>query len=473
MKRTAFPLVLFAAILWPPLASGQEHDAPVRYEDDFLSVDFHRSRRAAVMERLPEDALAVFFSAPIRNRSNDVDFEYRQSSDFLYLTGSHEAGSALLLAPGGLDVDGATVNEVLFVPPRDPAQEVWLGRRFGTARAKDRLGVESALEATRFAEVVAPRLMSREHRVYHLDLPDAISNSSDLAELLGAFMGNVDRSPVSEGGTRDGSSLRGILDDLRTIKTDEEMVLLSRAIDITAEAHREVMEQVEAGWAEYEIEALVEYTFMKNGAEHPGFPSIVGSGENSVILHYNTNRRTTEPGDVVVIDIGAEVHGYSADVTRTLPVSGSFSPEQRAIYELVFRAQEAGIEATRAGNSFQAPNNEAVRVLAEGMAELGLIGSASDMRGLRRFFMHGTSHYLGLDVHDVGGYGTLEPGTVITVEPGLYIPAAEDIDPQWWNIGVRIEDDILVTDGDPIILSAGAPRHPDQVEALMQGRQVS
>jgi Xaa-Pro aminopeptidase len=284
---------------------------------------------------------------------------------------------------------------------------------------------------------------------------------------------NVDRQNVSQGGKRDDATLRGILDELRADKTEEEMVLLQRAIDITVEAHREAMQQAKAGWAEYEIEALIEYTFKKNGSEQPGFNSIVGSGENSTILHYMTSRRITEPGDVIVVDIGAEYHGYSADVTRTIPIDGTYSPAQRAIYQLVYDAQEAGIAASRDGASFGATNQAAAQVLAVGLAELGLIESAQDTRGLRRFFMHGTSHYLGLDVHDVGSYGILSAGEVITVEPGIYIPAAEDIDPKWWNIGVRIEDDILITQGDPVILSAGAPRHPDAVEALMQGRPIS
>lgn len=468
MRRLATATLFLGMITSPYALPAQEVDAPVRYDEDYLSADFHRSRRAAVVAQLPGNSLVVLFGAPMRNRSNDMDYEYRQASDFLYLTGSEEPGSALILAPGGLEVDGERVHEILFVPPRDPAREVWDGRRFGAERAMQRLGVELALDATRFDEILVPLLQNGQHRVYHLGFPDGVPEGSALHDQLAAFMDNVDPAALPGAGTGSAAPLRGVLDGLRAIKSDEEMTALRRAIDITTEAHREVMQQVQAGWAEYEIEALVEYTFKRNGSEQPGFNSIVGSGENSTILHYMTNRRVTEPGDVVVIDIGAEVHGYSADVTRTIPVSGTYSPEQRAIYELVYRAQEAGIRATRAGNPFFASNSEASRVLAEGLAELGLISSAADTGGLRRFFMHGTSHYLGLDVHDVGSYGSLRPGEVVTIEPGIYIPVAEDIDPKWWNIGIRIEDDVLVTDGDPVILSAAAPRQIDEVEALMR-----
>jgi Xaa-Pro aminopeptidase len=243
------------------------------------------------------------------------------------------------------------------------------------------------------------------------------------------------------------------------------MVPLKRAIDITVEAQREAMRSLTPGMHEYEAQALIEYVFARNGSEYPGFPSIVGSGENTVILHYESNRRRTQPGDLVLMDIGAEVHGYTADVTRTVPVSGTFSPEQKAIYEIVLRAQDAGIQASRAGSPFGAPHQAAARVLAAGLAQLGLITSPTDAEGLRRFFMHGTSHYLGLDVHDVGAYGPLEAGTVITVEPGIYIAPAPDIDRKWWNIGVRIEDDVLIT---AQLLSGGAPRTVAEIEALMR-----
>ena len=534
MRRFAVAFCLGAALAAPPLPA-QQLDAPVRYETDYLSADFHESRRELVLGALPDNAVALFFSAPTRNRQNDVSFEYRQSSDLLYLTGSEEPGSVLLLAPGGVTVDGVRTREILFVPPRDPAQEVWTGRRYGADRAMEQLGVELAVEATRFAEIVGPLLESPRHQIFHLEIPSAIEPGAALAQQVETFLTHVEPIELRPGGRdtsvlaqalavaspevfdrlkqaglrptaiQDGTHrrwaeafvaapdysswaerrtellhgrsqtgvLRFLLDELRTVKTDAEMEVLQKAIDITAEAHREVMRQVQPGWAEYEIEALVEYTFKRLGAEHPGFPSIVGSAENSVILHYETNRRTTEPGDVVVIDIGAEYHGYTADITRTIPVSGRYTPEQRAIYEVVYAAQEAGIEAAQAGEPFYAPHQAAQRVLAEGLAELGLISGPTDQAGLRRFFMHGTSHYLGLDVHDVGSGGPMVPGTVLTVEPGLYIAAADDIDPKWWNIGVRIEDDILITEEGPVILSEAAPRQIDEVEALMGSRPVS
>ncbi|MBM4183155.1 MAG: M24 family metallopeptidase [Gemmatimonadetes bacterium] len=536
MRRRAVIWCLLAAPLFPlAAASAQQHDAPVRYEDDFLSAEFHRSRRELVKRFLPQNAVAVAFSAATRNRSNDVSYEYRQSSNFLYLTGSEEPGSVLLLAPGGVQVGGRTVTELLFVPPRDASEEVWTGRRFGTERAMSQLGIEMAVETTRFDEIVVPLLSDRAKQIHHVEIPDAPETGSDLEAQLGTFFAHVTPLAMPQGnpsaslfavtlasgadlfqrvkagapvrpaaftdptlrqlaeaftaastydewarrrtellaGRSEGTMIAALLGDLRTQKTDAEMVLLQRAIDITGEAHRAVMTQVRPGWTEYEIEALIEYTFKRNGSEYPGFPSIVGSGENSTILHYETNRRTTQAGDVVVIDIGAEYHGYTADVTRTIPLSGTYSHEQRTIYQLVYDAQEAGIRAARGGSPFRAPHEAAARVLAEGLARLGLISSATDQAGLRRFFMHGTSHYLGLDVHDVGNGGPLVPGTVITVEPGIYIAASDDVDPKWWNIGVRIEDDVLITDGDPVLLSLGAPRQIDEIEALMRSRPAA
>ena len=453
-------LVVVAALAPAPCASqAVAVEPPVRYDRDLLPPSFHAERRESVKAELPDDAVALVLGSPLRTRQNDVLYEYRQDSDLLYLTGAPEPGSALLLAPGGVEVDGERVTELLFVPPRSPAMEVWTGRRFGPAGAEEALGVEMALSTDRFGEVVAP-LLSGDRPVFVEDRPEGVPAGSELAAQL----------DVLDAGTAspDRRHLRRVLDALRTVKTEEELRLLGRAVEITVEAHREVMRALEPGMHEYEAEALIEYVFKREGAEHPGFPSIVGSGENAVILHYETSRRRMEAGDLVVMDVGAEYHGYTADVTRTVPVSGTFSPEQRAVYELVLAAQEAAIDAVRAGGTMAAPSRAAARVLAAGLAELGLIDSPGDAAGLRRFYMHGVGHYLGLDVHDVGT-GRLPAGAVITVEPGIYIAPADDVDPRWWNIGVRIEDDVLVTGEGPVVLSGGAPKSVEAIEAIMAG----
>jgi len=265
-------------------------------------------------------------------------------------------------------------------------------------------------------------------------------------------------------GYADQTLLRSVLFDLREIKTEEELEFLGRAIDITTAAQREAFRSIEPGLYEYEVEAVIEYVFHRQGAEHPGFPSIVGSGENSTVLHYDSNRRTMEDGDLVVVDVGAEYRGYTADVTRTAPVSGDFSRQQEAVYRVVLAAQEAVIAAAVPGAGFQDLNNVASARLAEGLMQLGIISTPDE---ITQFFPHGVSHYLGLDVHDAGTYGPLRPGTVITIEPGLYIPPTPGVDEQWWNIGVRIEDDVLVTESGPVVLSAAAPKFVEEIEALM------
>ncbi len=505
-------------------------DAPVRYDTDLLSPEFHRGRRAAVLEQLPHNAFAVVFGAPTRNRDNDVDYQYRQSSDLLYLTGMTEPEVVLILAPGGVEIDGETFREVLLVPPRNPEMEVWLGRRFGPQRAETVLGVEKAVTNERFENIIEAASTRDSIRYYHLAIPAGLESGSELGEMVRAYesvarplkiearggmaarvaeyMMSVDsnesfarlkgfmhRIDSADFGTpllqeahgvftaastveewlewrrthvddvyADGGTLRRILTELRMVKTDEELILMQKAIDITTAAHREAIKSIEPGMYEYEVEALIEYVFRRNGSEYPGFPSIIGSGENSTILHYESNRRRMEAGDLVVMDIGAEYHGYSADVTRTVPVSGTFSDEQRKIYELVLAAQDAGIAATRVGNAFSDPHRAALEVVTKGLIEYGII---SDPGQVRRFFNHGTSHYLGLSVHDVGTGGPLVLGTVITVEPGVYIRPADDVHERWWNIGVRIEDDILVTEGDPVNMSVGAPRTVVEIESLM------
>lgn len=444
----------------PPLP-----EAPVRYDPDHLGPDFHRGRRQAVRDALPANGVAVVLGGVEAGGSVDDLQGFAQDPNLYYLTGTPEAGSALVLVPEGVDVDGQRVQEILFVPPRDPGREIWLGRRYGPERASRELGMELAVSHQRFREIMESILAGTERELFFLPFPRAVPPGTTLANQM-AVLADVAQT---RNGVFDDRKLEGILIGLREVKTQEEIALLRRAVDITAFAHTEAMTAMRPGWAEYEIEALVEYTFHRMGAEHPGFPSIVGSGENTVVLHYDTNRRVTRDGDLVLMDIGASYRGYTADVTRTVPVNGRFTPEQRAIYDIVLAAQEAAIAAAKSGVSFGAPGEAASRVLAKGLAKLGLLKSPDDHAGLRRFFPHGASHYLGLRVHDVGSYQALKPGVVITVEPGIYIAPARDVDPRWWNIGVRIEDDVLITEDGPVVLSAGAPKDPGEIERWMAG----
>jgi Xaa-Pro aminopeptidase len=244
---------------------------------------------------------------------------------------------------------------------------------------------------------------------------------------------------------------------------------MKKVVQMSCEGHNEIMRAIVPGMHEYDVQSIGEYVWKRHGAEYVGYPSICGGEENSVILHYITNRRQLASGDIQLNDMGAEYHGYSADVTRTIPVNGKFSPDQKQIYELVLKAQQAGIDACKPGNDFQAAHKAALSVIKSGLVDLGIIKSESDYR---QYFFHGTSHYLGLDVHDAGTGGKLKPGVVLTVEPGIYIAEGSPCDPKWWNIGVRIEDDILITESGHENLSESSPRTVEAIEAMMKEKPV-
>ncbi|MBL7951620.1 MAG: aminopeptidase P N-terminal domain-containing protein [Flavobacteriales bacterium] len=453
------------------LAQAQEMPEPVRiadeqhgiYDNDLLSPEFHRGRREALREKLPKGGVAVFFASPVRNRSNDVDYEYHQDPNFYYLSGLTEPEALLFVFKEPHMMDGQTTTELLVVQDRDPKTEVWNGKSTGPQEAREVLGLDHTMSAARFKNIEFRLKETDGIYIHRTDDPEndphSTADLADLLEHLGTLLPPADSKKV------DGpADIRRWMAELRELKQGEELALMRKAIDITCEAQKELMHKLEPNMTEYQTEAIVEYVFKANGAEHEGFPSIQGGGPHSCVLHYITNRRTLADGDLLVSDIGAEYHGYTADVTRTLPANGKFTADQRAIYDLVLAAQEAGIAEVKAGKAFRAPHNAAWNVIVKGMKDLGIIKEESE---LRRYFMHGTSHYLGLDVHDAGTYGELKAGSVITVEPGIYIAKDSPCDPRWWGIGVRIEDDILVTEGDPVNLSAGAPRKADEVEALM------
>lgn len=438
------------------------------YDTDRLPQSFHASRRAHVLDSMIEGSVALFLSAPKRTRANDVEYLYHQDPNFYYLTGHLDPESALILLKSPVAIEGVKTREIFFTQARDIKMETWTGRRLGPDGGKSVLGFKIVYPIDSLQEVLAhyvPKAQALYYTpVYERHTHDPVVDTNYLLHDE-TFHKLRERYPDITL-----SNLTSVLAALRMVKLPEEIVLLRKAIDITTEAHNEIMRRAEPGWHEYEIQALGEYVFTKNGSEYTGYPCIVGSGENSVILHYNTNRRKTKDGDVVEMDIGAEYHGYTADVTRSFPINGKFTKEQRLIYDLVLEAQDSGIAVCRIDNDFRAAHRACVSVISRGLVALGIMKNEAEYR---KYFMHGTSHYLGLDVHDPGTYGKLVENTVLTVEPGIYIKEGSDCDPKWWNIGLRIEDDILVTKNGPVNLSIASPRTADAVEQLMREDKAS
>ncbi|MCB9361328.1 MAG: aminopeptidase P N-terminal domain-containing protein [Flavobacteriales bacterium] len=431
------------------------------YDTDLLTPEFFSKNRAALRQLMPTNSVAVFFANPIRNRSNDVDYEFHQDPNFYYLSGLREPHAVLLIFKETQKFgNGIATDELLFLQKRDASDEVWTGKRQGTEGAESFLGINKALTGAEFSSFETE--FETFDKVFITELPEDVKNldqKDDLFNIINSFKLKTEKAKLDQ------EDLKHMMAQLRQVKSEEEIILLKKAIEMTCDAQIELMKALKPGMTEYQSEAIVEYVFKKNGAEYPGFPSILGGGENSCILHYTSNRKPLKGNDLLVSDIGAEYHGYTADVTRTLPTDGVFSEEEKIIYNIVYEAQQAGIAKCKAGNKFWDPHNAATEIIAAKLMELGIIDKAYKVR---EYFMHGTSHYLGLDVHDAGLYSPLEKGNVITVEPGIYIAEGSDCDSKWWNIGVRIEDDILITDDEPITLSAKAPRTIEEIEALMK-----
>lgn len=416
MRRRLRNLFRLLSICLPILAAwGSAAFAQAGSPAGPVPPDLLRARRAALLERIGA-GVAIVRSAEPRSIAGDYpqDSDFRQSNDFFYLTGLETPGSILVLVARA----GGGGQEILYLPPRDPREERWTGPRLGPGP-----------EAAELTGIV-----------------DVRSSEGAAAEIEALLR--------TESPTGDTVAVGPHLAALRLVKDADELRRLRRAAEITAEAIREGMRATRPGMWEYELEAVIEYTFRRSGAERVGFPSIVASGPNSTILHYDKNRRQMQAGDLVVTDVGAEFGYYTADVTRTFPVSGRFTPRQRALYELVLGAQQAAIDAVRPGITLGQLDAIARRYMRERSGTL--CGDA----GCDRYFVHGLSHWLGMDVHDVGDYSTrLAPGMVFTIEPGLYLPEE--------GIGIRIEDDILVTAEGYEVLSDGVPRRPDEIEALM------
>lgn len=395
------------------------------------------ARRAALLERIG-DGVAVLGTTRLRSIEGDYpqDSDFRQDNDFFYLTGLESPGAWLV-------AEGAGAAYTLYLPERDPAAEVWTGPRLGPGpEARGLTGIAAVRSVADFETDLASLLRATRPSSTSLYLSVGDPANAEAIERV-AHEAGAEIDPLAP-----------LMAELRLVKDADEIARLERAIEITAEAHRELWRVAEPGMHEYAFEAVVEYVFRVHGAERVGFPSIIGSGPNSTVLHYDRNRRETRPGDLVVVDVGAEFGYYSADITRTFPVSGRFTERQRRIYDLVLGAQRAALAEVRPGVTIA----ELTRVARDYIDRHS--GDACGDAPCTRHFVHGLSHWLGMDVHDVGSYGTvLAPGMVLTVEPGIYL--ADE------GLGVRIEDDVLVTADGHRLLSGALPREADEIEALM------
>lgn len=466
MRFFRFPLLIAFGLLGS-LSAVVAQINPSLYDTDQLPPAFHAGRRAALRSLMPPNSVAVIWANPRRNRNNDTDFQYAQNPNFYYLTGYQEPNALLVLTKEEVSLNGQRGSEFFFAQERNPLAEAWTGRRLGKEGVERELKIRNVALGRDFGRF--PINFARFDKVLTI-LPEGVADdprdSTDLYNLIEQF------STKLAGTVPDGRLLARLMGQLRQTKLPEEMALLQKAIDITCQGHREVMKFVEPGITEYHAQSVMEYVFRSSGSEYVGYGSIAGAAENACILHYVTNRRQLQDGDIFLTDCGAEYHGYTADVTRTMPVNGKFSPEQKAIYEVVLAGQEAGFAACQPGVPHQNVHRAAFRSVMNGLIRLGI---AKDSVETRRYFNHGTSHSLGLDVHDLNTNDRNQPlvlpvGFVLTVEPGVYIPANSPCDPKWWNIGVRIEDDVLITETGHRVLSLAAPRTVADIEKFMTER---
>ncbi|HEV8282953.1 MAG TPA: aminopeptidase P family protein [Chitinophagaceae bacterium] len=461
MLKTRFVLLFVIFLCCIQLCA--QSDLPT----DYLTPAFHAGRRAALREKMPANSVLAVFAYPTRNFSNDIDYFYHPSPDMYYFSGYKEPHSVLLIFKDEQQTaDGSTYNEMIFVQKRNALAEQWTGHRLGTEGVKAKLGLKMvfngeefknlAIDFSKFDKIIFDR--------FPIDVPNNLRDSADLYDLYQEFKlkANIP-TDYSKDSRFDNRLYRELTGSLREIKTDEEMVLLRKAVEISCMAHNEAMKAVKPNMSELELQGLQEYVHKKYGAEGVGYGSIVGAGENGCVLHYMENSKTKIGNSMVLMDVGAEYHGYTADVTRTIPAKGKFSPEEKIIYQLVYDAQEAAFKILKDGAKWSDASNAAKETIAEGLLKLGIIKEKKDVG---KYYPHGLSHHIGLDVHDRGVSNIFKKGMVITIEPGIYINSGSDCDKKWWGIAVRIEDDALITKDSYELLSVFSPRKPDDVEKM-------
>jgi Xaa-Pro aminopeptidase len=429
----------------------------------------YQARRKKLAQQLPVDSVAVIPAAQELLRNGDAHFRFRQDSNFYYLTGFNEPDALLIIT------SGPNSQSILFNRERNPAQEQWTGKRLGQEGAVSQLLMDIAFPITQITEEL-PRLIIGTSAIYFA-LGKNLFLEKQIMDAFAAVKAQVRKGAKTPAALCD---LEPLLGEMRLFKSDGELDLMRRAARISVEAHKRAMQQCHKMEYEFQLEAELLYEFSRQGCRSVAYDPIVGGGENACILHYTANDMPLGRGDLVLIDAGGEYENYAADITRTFPINGIFSPEQKSIYELVLKAQKAGIAAIKPGLPWNEVQVIMVRILTAGLCELGILsGDIDDLiaqEAYKPFYMHNSGHWLGLDVHDSGRYKIndawrpLEPGMVLTVEPGLYISAEiPKVDKRWWNIGVRIEDDVLVTAAGYEVLTADLPVEVNEIEALMRG----
>jgi Xaa-Pro aminopeptidase len=425
-------------------------------------------RRKKLMDMMGDESIAIIPTASIYIRNRDIEYPFRPDSDFYYLTGFGEPEAVAVLIPARHHGEF-----ILFCRDNDPVMETWNGKRTGLKGAKEIYAADDTFPIEDLDDIL-PGLLENKERIYY-----TMGSDKEFDQRVLKWVNQV-REKVRKGVNAPDEfiSLNHFLHDMRLYKSRHEISLMRKAAKISAAAHKRAMKICRPGMMEYQLESELIYAFTQQGARVPAYPAIVGGGDNGCVLHYTHNCAQLKDGDLVLIDAGAEYEGYASDITRTFPVNGRFSETQKAVYEIVLKAQQAAIEEVVPGNLWEDPHEAAVEELTKGMVKLGILeGRVKQLikdKAYTKFFMHRTGHWLGMDVHDVGDYKienewrTLEPGMVLTIEPGLYLPSGtKSLAKKWWGIGIRIEDDILVTKDGHEVLSKDAPKTIDDIEALM------
>ena len=431
-----------------------------------INPELYRGRRQRLSQQM-QRGVAVIATAPERVRNRDAHYPYRFDSYFFYLTGFTEPEAVCVL------IAGDAPRSLLFCRDKDLDREIWDGFRYGPEAAKDAFGFDEAYSVRQLDEML-PKLLADQPAIF-CDMGENNEWDARVIQWLNTVRAQARAGISAPGEIRD---VRKLLDDMRLLKDANELAVMLRAGQISARAHRRAMQTARPGLHEYHVEAELLSEFRRNGAQSPAYTPIVAGGANACVLHYVANDQPLKDGELLLIDAGCELDGYASDLTRTFPINGRFSPTQREVYELVLAAQSAAIAEVKVGNQWERPHEAAVRVLARGFIDLGLcqgtVDAVIESGDYRRFYMHRTGHWLGLDVHDCGDYKrdgvwrALEPGMVLTVEPGCYIRPGDGVPQHLWNIGVRIEDDVVVTRDGCEVITADAPKTVVDIEHLMR-----